>query len=212
MFEKCMRVCPFCKAEISDFDSQCEYCGKEIPLAPECETILQDAEFVLQKAENAVNENSGGSKKIKDVMESVARKIDFLKQFEDVKKIKKLLNGLVQNQELLEQKFISIRKKEKRRAIIFSIFAEISIFLFLFLASNFEAESVETFIYGFFGFIFVVIGIALSKNFWIGLVAGALMAALLFWCVTSFIGKILLVLIWTISIIIFDVIAMGDID
>ena len=58
----------------------------------------------------------------------------------------------------------------------------------------------------------MVIGIALSKNFWIGLVAGALMAALLFWCVTSFIGKILLVLIWTISIIIFDVIAMGDID
>ncbi len=150
MFEKCMRVCPFCKAEISDFDSQCEYCGKEIPLAPECETILQDAEFVLQKAENAVNENSGGSKKIKDVMESVARKIDFLKQFEDVERIKKLLNSLAKNQELLEQKFISIRKKEKRRAIIFSIFAEISIFLFLFLASNFEAESVETFIYGFF--------------------------------------------------------------
>ena len=145
-----MRVCPFCKAEISDFDSQCEYCGKEIPLAPECETILQDAEFVLQKAENAVNENSGGSKKIKDVMESVARKIDFLKQFEDVERIKKLLNSLAKNQELLEQKFISIRKKEKRRAIIFSIFAEISIFLFLFLASNFEAESVETFIYGFF--------------------------------------------------------------
>ena len=150
MFEKCMRVCPFCKAEISDFDSQCEYCGKEIPLDPECETILQDAEFVLQKAENAVNENSGGSKKIKDVMESVARKIDFLKQFEDVERIKKLLNSLAKNQELLEQKFISIRKKEKRRAIIFSIFAEISIFLFLFLASNFEAESVETFIYGFF--------------------------------------------------------------
>ncbi len=207
-----MRVCPLCKAEISDFDSQCEYCGKEIPLDPECETILQDAEFILLKAKDAINENTGGSKKIKDTMKSVARKIDFLNQFEDVKKIKKLLNGLVQNQELLERKFISIRKKEKRRTIIFSIIAEISIFLFLFLVSTFETESIETFIYGFFGVIFTVIGVALSKNFWIGLIVGALIAALLFWCVTTFIGKNALILIWTISIIIFDVIAMGDID
>lgn len=84
-----MRICPVCKAEVSDFASSCEYCGTEIPLAAEYAAILQNAEFVLSKSENILTEKKLKSKKIKDAIKSITATEETLSNFEESEKLKK---------------------------------------------------------------------------------------------------------------------------
>lgn len=215
-----MRICPVCKAEVSDFDSSCEYCGTEIPLSAECATILQDAEFVLSKSENVFNEKKLKSKKIKDVIKSVSTTEETLSNFDDSEKIKKLLLNLKRQKSILEAKLIPLQKKEHRKKITFtiilSIIAEIALFVIFALVSIFGKESVETFIYGILGLVFILTGIGFSGNIWggiiVGLLAAGLLGALFVWLVSSAVGQVFLILIWTICLIAFDVITIRNKD
>ena len=40
-----MRFCPYCRAEVNDFDSECEYCGAELPLDEKAALIIEKIEM-----------------------------------------------------------------------------------------------------------------------------------------------------------------------
>lgn len=215
-----MRICPVCKAEVSDFASSCEYCGTEIPLAAEYAAILQNAEFVLSKSENILTEKKLKSRKITDALKSITATEETLFNFEESEKIKKILANLKKQKSILEEKLIPLQKKEHRKkivlTIILSIIVEIALFIIFALVSIFGKESVEIFIYGILGIFFILVGIVLSENIWVGIIgealAAGLLGALFVWLVSSAIGQIVLILIWTVCLIVFDVITLRKKD
>ena len=212
---KKVRNCPVCKAEVGDFESACEYCGTEIPLATEYASILQNAEYVLSKSEIIV-----GAKIIKETIQLISTNEEVLAPFLEQQKIQEFLKKLKTQKSILEEKLGPIQKKEHKKktilTIILSIFSEIALFVVFALVAFFGKTTVENFIYGILGLLFIAIGIGLSENIWVGIIGGALAAALIgalfIWLVASAAGQIALIFIWTISVILFDVITLRKKD
>ncbi len=215
-----VRNCPVCKAEVGDFESACEYCGTEIPLATEYASILQNAEYVLSKSEIIVGEKKVKSKIIKETIQLISTNEEVLAPFLEQQKIQEFLKKLKTQKSILEEKLGPIQKKEHKKktvlTIILSIFSEIALFVVFALVAFFGKTTVENFIYGILGLLFIAIGIGLSENIWVGIIGGALAAALIgalfIWLVASAAGQIALIFIWTISVILFDVITLRKKD
>lgn len=215
-----MRICPVCKAEVSDFESKCEYCGTEIPLNSECSAILKNAEFVFSKSDEILNKKKIKAKEIKESIKSISIIEDSLINFAESEKILKLLSDLKKRKEMLEQKLVPIKKQERLKkillTIILSIIAEIALFVIFLLVDIYGKSSVEKVVYGIVGIVFIILGMGISKDLWTGffggLIVAAIIGALFTWLVASVTGQIALIFIWTISIIVFDVITLRKKD
>ena len=209
-----MRICPYCRAEVNDFDSECEYCGAELPLDGEAASIIEKIENLLSNVRFVLNNQNEKASSIKSCISNIETFLQCIEPLSENKPIAKSISELKSLKKQLEDRLFPLEKKERRRTtvrtIVFSIIAEITLFIVFLLVLIFGKEATENAISIALGIIGIVVGIGLiNENFWTGffsgLIGGVILSCLVNWLVSTPIGQIILLVTWTIGIVSFDI-------
>lgn len=210
-----MRFCPYCRAEVNDFDSECEYCGAELPLDEEAALIIEKIENLLKNVNFVLNNQNEKASSIKACIDNIEVYKPILQPLSENKPIAKYISELNSLQKQLEMKLEPLEKKEKRtkkiRIIVSSILAELILFILLFLVYFFGKEATGNVILAILGFGGIIIGVGFSgEKFWMGffsgLIGGIIMDYFVNWLFSTPMGQVILTIVWTSAIISFDII------
>lgn len=201
-----VNVCPGCGAKAKDYDSFCEYCGTKLKVSEAFETAIKNTEIVLKDSSRILSESYKIQKSDLDIIDRLNSSYNSLNPDYSESKLVLEKNKLIKNQiNLLEQKISSFKKAQCTKAIVrsvlFSIFAEILIFILIVLVSVFDREKLKTVIVGILGLIGLLVGLGVSVNssyVWggvlLGLLAGSSVGFGLFYLIVNPICQLILLI------------------
>lgn len=212
-----MRVCPSCRAEVNDFDSVCEYCGSQLPVNTEFESVLKNVMEILEKLKKFSLDSYNLEKRDYDFYNSSNLKIENIKNiYGESKEIQKISDEAEHLKQKLELKIKEFKKSQYRKTklltVLISVLGEFSIFLICILTYMFDKEDVLGFVAGIPCLIGLLAGLGLSYDSgygWAGafggLIVGGLFGYLLYFLVAIPIGQLIFIVGGTISLIIYSI-------
>ena len=208
-----MRLCPTCRALVSEYDSSCEYCGTELPIDEEFELAIKNAELILEEA-TKINEKSYKLKKYDlDIINRLESPKEYLeKNYSESELANKKISAINKIVISLKDKIKIFKKSQYRKSIrniiLISLFTEISIFLLCTLVFLFNPEDVESFVIGLPALIGLLLGIGITSDSSsalggaiVGMIGGGLLGIVIFWLISTPFGQLILILVGTVSVI-----------